>query len=88
MIAEANDFIERMRNYQFIHPVDVHDDEELKKIMYKRKIDECYSFIKYLNCRKDSLMLAEEKRAVQEIQNEIVEEYINWKRFKDGKQTN
>ena len=56
--------------------------------MYKRKIDECYSFIKYLNCRKDSLMLAEEKRAVQEIQNEIVEEYINWKRFKDGKQTN
>lgn len=35
-----------------------------------------------------SLMLSEEKRAVQEIQNEIVEEYINWKRFKDGKQTN
>lgn len=88
MITEANDFIERMLNYQFIHPVDVHDDEELKKIMYKRKIDECYSFIKYLNCRKDSLMLSEEKRAVQEIQNEIVEEYINWKRFKDGKQTN
>lgn len=88
MITEANDFIKRMLNYQFIHPVDVHDDDELKKIMYKRKIDECYSFIKYLNCRKDSLMLAEEKRAVQEIQNEIVEEYINWKRFKDGKQTN
>lgn len=87
MITEANDFIKRMLNYQFIRPVDVHDDE-LKKIMYKRKIDECYSFIKYLNCRKDSLMLAEEKRAVQEIQNEIVEEYINWKRFKDGKQTN
>lgn len=88
MITEANDFIKRMLNYQFIRPVDVHDDEELKKIMYKRKIDECYSFIKYLNCRKDSLMLSEEKRAVQEIQNEIVEEYINWKRFKDGKQTN
>lgn len=88
MITEANDFIKRMLNYQFIRPVDVHDDDELKKIMYKRKIDECYSFIKYLNCRKDSLMLAEEKRAVQEIQNEIVEEYINWKRFKDGKQTN
>lgn len=88
MITEANDFIKRMLNYQFIRPVDVHDDDELKKIMYKRKINECYSFIKYLNCRKDSLMLAEEKRAVQEIQNEIVEEYINWKMFKDGKQTN
>lgn len=88
MIAEANDFINRIKNYKVIHSVDVHDDEELKKIMYKRKIDECYSFIKYLNCRKDSLMLTEEKRAVQEIQNEIVEEYINWKRFKDGKQTN
>ena len=88
MIAEATDFINRIKNYKVIQPVDVQDDEELKKIMYKRKINECYSFIKYLNCRKDSLMLSEEKRAVQEIQNEIVEEYINWKRFKDGKQTN
>lgn len=88
MISEANDFIKRMRNYQFIRPVDVHDDDELKKIMYKRKINECYSFIKYLNWRKDSLKLSEEKKAIQDIQNEIVEEYRNWIRLKDGKQTN
>ena len=31
MITEANDFIKRMRNYQFIRPVDVHDDDEGQK---------------------------------------------------------
>jgi hypothetical protein len=29
--------------------------------------------------------LSEEKKAVQDIQNEIVEEYRNWIRLKDGK---
>ena len=38
MIAEANDFIKRMRNYQFIRPVDVHDDDELKKIAWSECI--------------------------------------------------
>lgn len=78
MIIEAENFIKRIKNYEITRPIVMHDDNDFIKMLYKKKLNECYYFLKYLNWRKDSLNLDEEKQLIQEIQNQIVNDYKHW----------
>lgn len=78
MKEEVNKFIERIKNYKIVRTTDYKTDYELQKLWHKKRINECYVFLKYLTLRKDSLSLNEEYKAVSKLTKEVEQSYLTW----------
>lgn len=80
MKEEVNKFIERIKNYKIVRTTDYKTDYELQKLWHKKRINECYVFLKYLTLRKDSLSLNEEYKAVSKLTKEVEQSYLTWRK--------
>lgn len=79
MLDEVNKFIERIKNYKFIRSTEYQTQYELEKQWHKKRINECYGFLKYLALRKDKLKLDDEYNAVMNLTREVEQSYLKWR---------
>ena len=79
MLDEVNKFIERIKNYKMLRTTEHKSQYELEKEWHKRRINECYGYLKYLSLRKDRLSLSAEYRAVSDLTNEVLQTYVKWR---------
>ena len=80
MKEEVSKFIDRIKNYKMIRSTDYKTEYELQKLWHKKRINECYVYLKYLTLRKDSLSLLEEYKAVSNLTKEVEQSYLNWRK--------
>lgn len=82
MLPEVEDFIHRIKNYTVQRSVSenvLEQEKDLVELWHKRRLNECYSFLKYLSLRPDNLSLKKEVEAVTSLTREVEIGFAKWK---------
>lgn len=78
MSPEVSKFIDRIENYKIVRKYDEISEYEIIFNLYKKRISECYAFMKYLTSRKDYWALRDDYKKVEKLTRKIEKEFLQW----------
>lgn len=79
MLEEVEKFINRIKNYKIVRQSGVNEYDLLFQ-WHKKRIGECYSFLKYLSMRRDFLSLRNDYKEVEKLTREVEQNFLDWKK--------
>lgn len=79
MLEEVEKFINRIKNYKVVRQPGVNEYDLLFQ-WHKKRISECYSFLKYLSMRRDFLSIRKDYKEVEKLTREVEQNFLDWKK--------
>lgn len=78
MLEEVEKFINHIRNYKLVRKPEVTEYDTIFQ-WHKNRIKECYSFLKYLNMRRDFLSIRNDYKEIEKLTREVEQNFLEWK---------